>query len=289
MTKTKEITLAKYAGFCYGVKRAVDTVKKIKAENPNKNVYVLGELIHNSNVIKELESFGIISLDKLPEKGDGICVIRSHGESPQTFEQVKNAGFEVYDLTCPDVKKVQQKAVELVKDGYFLVIVGKEEHPEVLAIKANAKQFSEKIIVADNINKLREIESKLKEHKKIGIVVQTTQTLSTLNPIVEYLMSISKDLHIANTICPSTSRRQKEVAELAHISDLMIIVGSKNSANTSHLAEIASEFTKTIHIETAKELAQYTDLTEKSIKIGVSAGASTPQNVIDNVISALNK
>lgn len=289
MTKTKEITLAKYAGFCYGVKRAVDTVKKIKAENPNKNVYVLGELIHNSNVIKELESFGIISLDKLPEKGDGICVIRSHGESPQTFEQVKNAGFEVYDLTCPDVKKVQQKAVELVKDGYFLVIVGKEEHPEVLAIKANAKQFSEKIIVADNISKLREIESKLKEHKKIGIVVQTTQTLSTLNPIVEYLMSISKDLHIANTICPSTSRRQKEVAELAHISDLMIIVGSKNSANTSHLAEIASEFTKTIHIETAKELAQYTDLTEKSIKIGVSAGASTPQNVIDNVISALNK
>ena len=289
MTKTKEITLAKYAGFCYGVKRAVDTVKKIKAENPDKNVYVLGELIHNSNVIKELESFGIISLDKLPEKGDGICVIRSHGESPQTFEQVKNAGFEVYDLTCPDVKKVQQKAVELVKDGYFLVIVGKEEHPEVLAIKANAKQFSEKIIVADNINKLREIESKLKEHKKIGIVVQTTQTLSTLNPIVEYLMSISKDLHIANTICPSTSRRQKEVAELAQISDLMIIVGSKNSANTSHLAEIASEFTKTIHIETAKELAQYTDLTEKSIKIGVSAGASTPQNVIDNVISALNK
>ena len=289
MTKTKEITLAKYAGFCYGVKRAVDTVKKIKAENPDKNVYVLGELIHNSNVIKELESFGIISLDKLPEKGDGICVVRSHGESPQTFEQVKNAGFEVYDLTCPDVKKVQQKAIELVKDGYFLVIVGKEEHPEVLAIKANAKQFSEKIIVADNINKLREIESKLKEHKKIGIVVQTTQTLSTLNPIVEYLMSISKDLHIANTICPSTSRRQKEVAELAQISDLMIIVGSKNSANTSHLAEIASEFTKTIHIETAKELAQYTDLTEKSIKIGVSAGASTPQNVIDNVISALNK
>lgn len=190
-------------------------------------------------------------------------------------------------MTCPDVKKVQQKAVGLVKDGYFLVIVGKEEHPEVSAIKANAKQFSEKIIVADNISKLREIESKLKEHKKIGIVVQTTQTLSTLNPIVQYLMSISKDLHIANTICPSTSRRQKEVAELAQISDLMIIVGSKNSANTSHLAEIASEFTKTIHIETAKELAQYTDLIEKSIKIGVSAGASTPQNVIDEVIAKL--
>lgn len=89
MTKTKEITLAKYAGFCYGVKRAVDTVKKIKAENPDKNVYVLGELIHNSNVIKELESFGIISLDKLPEKGDGICVVRSHGEVLRRLNKLK--------------------------------------------------------------------------------------------------------------------------------------------------------------------------------------------------------
>ena len=287
MTETKEITLAKYAGFCYGVKRAVDTVKQIKNDNPDKNVYVLGELIHNSNVIKELESFGIVSLDKLPEKGEGICVIRSHGESPQTFEQIKNAGFEVYDLTCPDVKKVQQKAVELVKGGYFLVIVGKEEHPEVSAIKANAKQFSDNVIVADTVSTLQSVEQKLKEHKNIGVVVQTTQTQSTLNPIIEYLASISKELHIANTICPSTSRRQKEVSELAQINDLMIIVGSKNSANTTHLADIAKEYTKTIHIESFDELSDYSNLINKSKKIGVSAGASTPQNVIDSVITKL--
>ena len=287
MTETKEITLAKYAGFCYGVKRAVDTVKQIKNDNPDKNVYVLGELIHNSNVIKELESFGIVSLDKLPEKGEGICVIRSHGESPQTFEQIKNAGFEVYDLTCPDVKKVQQKAVELVKGGYFLVIVGKEEHPEVSAIKANAKQFSDNVIVADTVSTLQSVEQKLKEHKNIGVVVQTTQTQSTLNPIIEYLASISKELHIANTICPSTSRRQKEVSELAQINDLMIIVGSKNSANTTHLADIANEFTKTIHIESSDELSDHSNLINKSKKIGVSAGASTPQNVIDSVITKL--
>ena len=289
MTETKEITLAKYAGFCYGVKRAVDTVKQIKNDNPDKNVYVLGELIHNSNVIKELESFGIVSLDKLPEKGEGICVIRSHGESPQTFEQIKNAGFEVYDLTCPDVKKVQQKAVELVKGGYFLVIVGKEEHPEVSAIKANAKQISQNVIVADTVSTLQSVEQKLKEHKNIGIVVQTTQTQSTLNPIIEYLAGISKELHIANTICPSTSRRQKEVSELAQVNDLMIIVGSKNSANTTHLADIANEFTKTIHIESSDELSDYSNLINKSKKIGVSAGASTPQNVINDVINVLNK
>jgi len=287
LTETKEITLAKYAGFCYGVKRAVDNVKKIKAENPDKNVYVLGELIHNTQVIKELESFGIISLDKLPERGEGICVIRSHGESPQTFEQIKNAGFEVYDLTCPDVKKVQQKAVELVKDGYYLVIVGKEEHPEVSAIKANALMYGDNVLVAGKVDDFYKYADELKEHKNIGVVVQTTQTLATLNPIIEYLTSISKELRIVNTICPSTSRRQAEAKELAQNNDLMIVVGSKNSANTTHLADIAKEYTKTIHIETSDELSKYDDLIKSSSKIGVTAGASTPQNVIDNVVKML--
>lgn len=287
MTLNKEITLAKYAGFCYGVKRAVDTVKKIKSENPNKNVYVLGELIHNSQVIEELNSFGVISLEKLPEKGHGICVVRSHGESPQTFEKIKNAGFEVYDLTCPDVKKVQQKAVELVKDGYYLVIVGKEEHPEVSAIKANALLLGDKVLVAGKVDDLYKYSEQLKEHKNIGVVVQTTQTLTTLNPIIEYLMSISKELKIANTICPSTSRRQAEAKELARNNDLMIVVGSKNSANTTHLADIAKEYTKTIHIETSDELSKYEDLINSSSKIGITAGASTPQNVIDNVVNML--
>ena len=287
MTETKEITLAKYAGFCYGVKRAVDTVKKIKSENPDKNVYVLGELIHNAQVIEELKSFGVISLDTLPEKGEGICVVRSHGESPQTFEKIKNAGFEVYDLTCPDVKKVQQKAVELVKDGYYLVIVGKEEHPEVSAIKANALMFGDNVLVAGKVEDLYKYSDVLKEHKNIGVVVQTTQTLATLNPIIEYLTSVSKELRIVNTICPSTSRRQAEAKELAQNNDLMIVVGSKNSANTTHLADIAKEYTKTIHIETSDELSQYEDLIKKSSKIGVTAGASTPQNLIDNVVKML--
>ena len=287
MTETKEITLAEYAGFCYGVKRAVDTVKKIKSENPNKNVYVLGELIHNAQVIDELNSFGVISLHRLPKTGQGICVVRSHGESPQTFEDIKNAGFEVYDLTCPDVKKVQQKAVELVKEGYYLVIVGKEEHPEVSAIKANALMLGNKVIVASKLDDIYKYRDKLKEHKNIGVVVQTTQTLKTLSPIIEYLLSISKELKIVNTICPSTSRRQAEAKELALNNDLMIVVGSKNSANTTHLADIAKEFTKTIHIETSDELSEYEDLINSSSKIAVTAGASTPQNVINDVVNML--
>lgn len=285
----KEIKLAKYAGFCYGVKRAVETVKKLKNENPDKKVFVLGELIHNTQVIHELESLGIKTLTEIPEKGEGICVIRSHGESPQVIEKIKQAGFEPVDLTCPDVKKVQQKAVELAKDGYFVVIVGKSEHPEVIAIRANAELWSDNVVVAASVEQLKEFESRIKSHKKVGVVVQTTQRLVTLNSIVEYLTSIAKEIHIANTICQSTSMRQKEARELADESDLVIVVGSKKSANTTHLAEILKDITKTIHIEKDDELDNYKDLIISSNHISVTAGASTPQNIIENVIKKLRK
>jgi 4-hydroxy-3-methylbut-2-enyl diphosphate reductase len=283
----KEIKLAKFAGFCYGVKRAVDTVKKLKLENPTQEVCVLGELIHNTQVIEELNNLGIKSLSELPVKGDGICVVRSHGESPEVFEKIKDAGFEVFDLTCPDVKKSQQKAIELVTEGYYLVIVGKSEHPEVVAIKANALQHGENVVVADNSEQLKPFEQELKAHKKMGVVVQTTQMISNLTDIVSYLIPISKELKVVNTICQSTSKRQAEAKELAKESDLMIVVGSKKSANTTHLAQILKEITNTIHIETENELDLYEDLIEKSQKISVTAGASTPQNVIDKVIEKI--
>ena len=285
----KEITLAKYAGFCYGVKRAVETAKKLKAENKDVQVSVLGELIHNAEVIKELEALGIRTLNEIPVAGSGICVIRSHGESPEVIEKIKQAGFTPVDLTCPDVKKVQQKAIELAKDDYFVVIVGKSEHPEVIAIRANAALWTDNVTVASSVEQLFPIQDKIKAHKKVGVVVQTTQRIETLNKIVEFLTSISKELHIANTICASTSMRQKEARELAAENNLMIVVGSKKSANTTHLAEILKGITKTIHIETDAELDDYSDIIKKSEKIAVTAGASTPQNIIDNVITKLKK
>lgn len=283
----KSVKLAKFAGFCYGVKRAVETAKKLKAENPDKNVFVLGELIHNTDVINELEALGIKTINEVPETGNGICVVRSHGEAPEVIEKIQKAGFELVDLTCPDVKKVQQTAVELAKDGYFLIIVGKAEHPEVVGIKANAKLWSENVIVASSVEQLKEFEQEIKTHKKVGVVVQTTQMLKTLNPIVEYLTSISKELHIANTICQSTAMRQAEAKELAKESDLMIVVGSKKSANTTHLAEILKNITKTIHIENDSELDNYRDIIENSEKISITAGASTPQNVIEKVVEQI--
>ena len=285
----KDIKLAKTAGFCYGVKRAVETAKTLKTENPEKNVFVLGELIHNTDVICELENMGIKTLYEIPEKGDGICVIRSHGESPEIIEKIKNAGFEPVDLTCPDVKKVQQTAIELAKDGYYVVIVGKSEHPEVIGIRANAKQYTDKVIVATSVEQLQSFEEELKNHKKIGVVVQTTQMIATLNTIVTYLTPLAKELRIANTICMSTARRQTEAVELAKDSDLMIVVGSKKSANTTHLAEILQNITKTIHIENDKELDTYKNLVDSAEKIAITAGASTPQEIIENVINKLRK
>lgn len=284
----KDIKLAKFAGFCYGVKRAVETAKKLKAENPDKNVFVLGELIHNTDVINELETLGIKTITEVPEHGDGICVVRSHGESPEIIDKIQRAGFNLVDLTCPDVKKVQQKAIELAKEGYFLVIVGKSEHPEVIGIKANAKLWSDNVIVASSVEQLKRNEKEIKTHKRVGVVVQTTQMLSTLNSIVEYLTSVSKELHIANTICQSTAMRQAEAKELAKESDLMVVVGSKKSANTSHLAEILKEITKTIHIENDSELGEFKDIIASAQKISITAGASTPQKVIEKVVQKIN-
>ena len=277
--------MAKFAGFCYGVKRAVETAKKLKSENPDKNIYILGELIHNTDVIRELELLGIKTIYKVPEKGNGICIVRSHGEAPDVFERLKNAGFEVVDLTCPDVKKVQQRAIELAKNDYFVVIVGKPNHPEVMAIKANADLYSDKVVVATSIEELAPYEAQIKSHRKAAVVVQTTQMLSSLNLIVNYLNSIAKEVLVYNTICQSTAMRQKEARELAGESDLMVVVGSKKSANTTHLAEILKDCTRTIHIENDTELNN--EMLKGAENIGITAGASTPQSIINNVIDKI--
>ncbi len=285
----KNIKLAKHAGFCYGVKRAVLTTKKLKAENQNKEIFVLGELIHNSHVINELSELGIHTVDSLPEDGKGICIVRSHGASPEVFNDIKQKGYETVDLTCPDVKKVQQKAIQLVEEGFMLVIVGKPEHPEVCAIKANAQIFGDKIIVAPDVQTLTNYEKELRDHKKIGVVVQTTQRIENLKSIVDYLIPLAKELKVFNTICASTSLRQNEARNLAGESELMVVVGSKKSANTTHLAEILTGITPTIHIETGDELKNYEQLIKKVQNIGVTAGASTPDAIIEDVIKKLNQ
>ncbi|MBQ7450018.1 4-hydroxy-3-methylbut-2-enyl diphosphate reductase [bacterium] len=283
----RNIKLAKSAGFCYGVNRAVKSTMELKVSS-DKDVYVLGELIHNAHVINELTDMGINTVSELPPNGCGYCVIRSHGVAPSIISDIENKGYKILDMTCPDVKKVQQKAIELVKNDYFLLILGKESHPEVEAIKANAQQFSNKIFVINNEDDLKNKIDLIKENNKIGIVVQTTQKIDFLKNIVSELLPLTKELKVFNTICPSTAKRQKEAVEIAKESDLMIVIGGKNSANTTHLAEILKDITPTIHIEDATELSKYNENIKNAQNIGVTAGASTPKDVIDEVMTKLS-
>ena len=283
----RNIKLAQSAGFCYGVNRAVKSTVELK-QNSDKEVYVLGELNHNAHVIGELTKMGIKTVSELPENSNGYCVIRSHGVSPEVIKDITNKGYEILDMTCPDVKKVQQKAIELVQNDYLLLILGKESHPEVEAIKANAMQYSQNVLVINNIEDLQEKIEKIKENKKVGIVVQTTQKIDFLKSIVSELLPVVRELKVFNTICPSTAKRQKEAVEIAKESDLMIVIGGKNSANTTHLAEILKEITPTIHIEDSNELSNYKEIVEKSTNIGITAGASTPKNIIDEVIEKIS-
>jgi len=286
----KFINIAKSAGFCYGVKTAVETVKKIKAQNTDKEIFILGAIIHNSQVITELEKLGIHTVEKLPENAqNAICIIRTHGETPENIQKIRNLGFEIVDLTCPDVKKVQLKGVNLAKNGYFVIIIGKDNHPEVVAIKANIQQYSQNVAVVNSEQDIENIKEILKNNTKIGVVIQTTQPMNNVQPIISRLMDFSKELKIENTICSSTKNRQKEAVELAHQSDLMIVIGSKESANTTHLAHLCKEITNTIHIESQNEINIYMDLIKNSNTVSITAGASTPKELIENVLITIEK
>ena len=245
-------------------------------------------MIHNSHVINELSSHGIHTVDELPCNQTGVCIIRSHGAATEVFDNAKQKGYEIVDLTCPDVKKVQQKAIQLVQEGFLLIIVGKPEHPEVCAIKANAQSHGDNVVVAPDVETLKNFEEEIKKHKRAGVVVQTTQRIENLQSIVNYLLTVAKEIKIFNTICASTSMRQAEAKNLAKESDLMVVVGSKKSANTTHLAEILSGITSTVHIETDDELQNFDELIKNAQNIGVTAGASTPDAIIENVINKLN-
>ncbi|MCR4881147.1 MAG: 4-hydroxy-3-methylbut-2-enyl diphosphate reductase [bacterium] len=287
----KIIKKANLAGFCYGVKRAIDLTTKIKQDNPQKNVYILGELIHNNQVIENLKNLGIkviYDIEDIVEPQNSICIIRTHGATPEDINKIQSKGCEILDATCVDVKKVQEKAKSLIQEGYKLIIIGKNNHPEVIGIKAHAEENQTgKALVLSCAKDVEEYIEEIKSAKKIGIVIQTTQKTENLQNILAEVAKYAKELKVYNTICPTTSNRQKEAKNLAQEVELMIVVGSKTSANTSHLAEILSNITPTIHIETEDEIDNFEKQIIEAKSIGVTAGASTPEYIINNVIKKI--
>jgi (E)-4-hydroxy-3-methyl-but-2-enyl pyrophosphate reductase len=289
LSKTaKTIFLAEHSGFCHGVEKAVSKTLKT-AQSSQSPVYVLGQLIHNRQVIDHLEQQGIHTVNSLNDVPKGsVCIVRTHGAPPQLTEEAAEKGIAVSDATCPDVRLVQNKAIQLAEEGYTVVVIGKDEHPEVVGIKAHAERVEGARIVA--INTADEIESKLQNlpKRRIGIVSQTTQMEENFFEMVKALSKVAKELKVFNTICPATYFRQNSALQLAGKVDFMIVIGGKNSSNTTHLAEIClNAGTPTVHIETFQELDAHMDALQAVEKIGVTAGASTPDWLVDEVLGVL--
>ena len=269
-----KIIVAKSAGFCWGVKRAVNMA--IAAAKENGIVYSLGELIHNPQEIKRLETFGIKKVDfinEIPE--NSTVIIRSHGVPPNIIKKLKEKRVSIIDATCPFVKAIQEKAVSLEKEGYPVCILGNSSHPEVIGIAGHVKDP----VIVENENDIE----KLTSFQKLGIVCQTTLNSELLSRFVASLSKKIKEMKLFNTICKATKVRQEETKKIAQQVDIMIVIGGKNSSNTSKLFAISKKLNNnTFHIESAEEIKE--SWFKNIEKIGITAGASTPQWVIEEVI-----
>lgn len=268
-------------GFCFGVKNSVSLAKdalKEKKDNP----YMLGSIINNPQVIECFVKEGVKmvdSLDEVPE--ESTMITRAHGISPIIFNQAYQKKIKIVDTTCPYVKKVQKIAQYLYKKHYFIVIYGDKKHPEILSlmdiVQGNA-------LVIKSIFEAEEITNK----KKIGLISQTTKDIYSFYKLSFTLLNKTKELRIFNTICKSTMERQKSALELAKEVDVMLVIGGKESANTTRLAEISkNQGVKTYHIETKNQLKSKWFQPEN--KVGIASGASTPEWVTNEVIDKLKE
>lgn len=269
-----EIIVAKYAGFCHGVRKAVDIASHAREDSPEEAT-ILGELIHNRQVIDRLAHVGIHSADTVEDIGAGKVIISSSGAPPGAYEAIQQKGLEVIDATCPDVVLVQNIVKELHEGGYQVVILGDRDHSEVKGVEGYA--YGQAKIVSSP----EEIDA-LPFYRKIGAVVQTTQTQKFLSEMVSRLALKARELRVYNTICAATVRRQEAALELCNQVNVMVVVGGYHSANTNRLAALCRQKgLPTHHIEQAEELNPH--WFNGVNRVGLTAGASTPDWIIDQV------
>jgi 4-hydroxy-3-methylbut-2-enyl diphosphate reductase len=273
-----EVKVGKNTGYCFGVKRAVDIVKSALRDSDN-NVYSLGPLIHNPQTNEKLADMGLIIVEHLDEIDEGSLVIRSHGLRPDTIEEAKLKGLRIIDATCPLVKKVQDYAKLLFEEGYKLFILGEPHHPEIKAV-AGFTQNNAIVVKSDTKIDIS------KDIDKVGVVIQTTQILDKFREIIFELIKLSNEFRLYNTVCNATYKRQQETIELSKNTELMIIVGGKNSANTAKLKEVSDRSgCRTYHIEDIDEIN--IDWFRGVNSAGIMGGASTPDWIIKKVLSRI--
>ncbi|MBQ0060104.1 MAG: 4-hydroxy-3-methylbut-2-enyl diphosphate reductase [Lachnospiraceae bacterium] len=272
------VTIADTAGFCFGVKRAVDTVYQA-IENAPSPIYTWGPIIHNEHVVGDFEKKGVMVLDEdtaeLPS--EGTVVIRSHGITRETQERLQASGMQVIDATCPFVQKIHQIVETQGKEGRDVIIVGNPSHPEVIGIKGWA---TGPCYVVSSVEDLKICD--FSTNNKLCVVAQTTFNYEYFKEIVEIIKNLVYDVSVLNTICNATKERQLEARELAAKSDTMLVVGSKSSSNTQKLYSICKEFCDdTYYIQTLSDLVTVHFGSDN--RVGITAGASTPNNIIQEV------
>lgn len=267
-----KITIAKSAGFCFGVKRAIDLAQEIASKN--KNVYTFGPLIHNPQEVQRLEKGNIKVIEDYSKIEKGVLVLRTHGIPLDIYENLsKKENIKIVDAACPFVKKAQDIIKELSKDSEQIVIVGEKKHPEVVALVSYGK--GKCLVVEDK----KDVEN-VKKTDIIYVVSQTTQSPKKFDEIVQEISKISQ-VRVFNTICRATFDRQSAAEKLAKEVDVMIVIGGKNSGNTTRLYQICSKITKTYHIENVDELDK--SWFDNIKEVGITAGASTPDWIIENI------
>ena len=271
------VKIAKNSGFCFGVKRAINIAFDVSKENAE--VVTLGPLIHNPQMVKKLTDKGIVKVGDISEIKDRPAIIRSHGIKKNNLEELQKENIEIINATCPYVSKTQEHAMKLSQDGYQVVILGDKNHPEVQAL---CSYVTGDVIVVSSEKELPE-----KMSDKVGVISQTTRKLTDFQELTSCLAARCSDLKVINTICNATSVRQQSTMELAQECDVMIVIGGKNSSNTKMLAKISEKFIQTYHVETMSEIKK--KWFNGKDKIGLTAGASTPDWIIVEVYNKILK
>ena len=269
-----EILVARHAGFCFGVERAIDIVES--AADSGEQIATFGPIIHNPQVVNNFASKGICSVNNMDEiNKDTAVIVRSHGIEKQVFEKLKEKSKQVIDATCPFVQKAQKAASELSKSCDKVIILGESDHPEVKGI---ISYINGDYIVIEKLEDVIDFEFQ----ERYGFVAQTTQNQEVFKAIAEVLATKCNELLTAKTICSATERRQEAALEVASLVEVMIVIGGKNSANTTRLYRLCKEICKnTYHIETEQEINA--SMIKGFNKIGITAGASTPVELITKV------
>ncbi len=279
------IIVGKYSGFCNGVKYTV--TKTLEELSKNKPLYSLGEIVHNEEVVNNLKNKGLIVKDKIEDiPNNSISIIRAHGEPVKTYEMAKKKNIQLIDLTCGKVKLIHTKILNK-KDQYFILIIGKKNHPETIAHYS----YGNNSYVIEEVSDINESYRIFKESglNKVYLVAQTTFNNIKFDELVSQIKEVYQDipLQIDKTICNTTSLRQGEAYEISKQSDKMIIIGGKNSSNTKELAEISEKNCSNVYL-----IQTYQDLEKKDFNkndtIGIMAGASTSQDTIQDVLNYLN-